>query len=147
MITKDDCIKFISYCELSEPSMKAVVGEKKQEWKKDVNCDRIVVSEVDDDVSKSITSLSSLPLHHSNESILKNSGNFITHNGTNRYESLIINKALLHVCFLYYFCFCLYFLFIVGYSSNVCYFTIVLFLFYLILCIVICFIVVSKSQK
>ena len=145
MITKDDCIKFISYCELSEPSMKAVVGEKKQEWKKDVKKERIVVSEVD--VSKSITSLSSLPLHYSNESILKNFGNSITHNGTNRYESLIIKEALHRVRIIYSLCFCLYLLLFIGYSSSVCNFSIIQFMSYLFRCILIGFLVVSKSQK
>ena len=77
--------------------MKEIDGEKKKEWKKDVTQDRIVVSEAD--VSKSITSLSSLPLHYSNESILKNFGNSIIHNGENSLESIIIDKALFHVCF------------------------------------------------
>ena len=83
--------------ELSEPSLKEIDGEKKEEWKKDVIADQIDVPEVKN-VRQSITSLSSLPLHPSDETILKGSENSLVHIGNDGYQSMIIQKALQNVC-------------------------------------------------
>ena len=98
---KAEQIKFISYCELSEPSMKEIDGEKKMEWKKDVIKDTIKVSDAEEGQSLStrIISLSKLPLHYSNKSNLKISSNSVIHNGQyGIIESIIIDRALVSVC-------------------------------------------------
>ena len=98
--------------------MKKIDGEKKIEWKKDITEDPFVVSEVD--VSKRITSFSSLSLHYSNESILKKSGNSLIHIGGDRFESVIIDKAFLRVCIIYYLYDLLFVLSIICVSIIVC---------------------------
>ena len=99
--------------------MKEIEEEKRIKWKQELVKERIVVSNVN--VSESTTSLPSLNLHYSNESILKNSGNSMIHIGNDRNESIIIANALQNVCwFLLFKSSYFYLLLFVGHSPTVC---------------------------
>ena len=99
MEEESSSVDFLSFDELTEPSVRVPEGERKHGWTT-VCLKDVVVSPTPVIVSQT-QQLSSILLYHTNSDVIKPRDNTLVHVGNAGWESCIFCKDLTTVCYLF----------------------------------------------